>query len=360
MVDFRWTKTSLFLILVLQFTAAATRPYMSFSAVRVGDEVTLPCHTPNQACDSPKWIFTDSSRTATVDLVRDGRIVEKAKAKSDRLSVTENCSLVIKKVTEEDAGHYGCVEFRLRQQAPDTVVILSVVTMTEHQDSDEVTLRCSVSTYGPCRHTVKWLFKSHDVDKDHKDLRTSQSPCYTSVTFPTSHFSYTSRYQIFRCEVTEGDKVQEFPFSPQSSGGVTTTTTTESTESLTTESSITSGTNDASPGQQGVLVYIMEALVLVALLITIVAVISWKKMKGNTTRENDNVGRTSNSAASQSAPETSQNTADPEGGVSYASISHTNKTSRAQVRRKNDDEAVTYTTVKASSTDPSELYATIN
>ncbi|TDH00721.1 hypothetical protein EPR50_G00191430 [Perca flavescens] len=72
-------------------------------------------------------------------------------------------------------------------------------------------------------------------------------------------------------------------------------------------------------------------------------------------------GLTSNSAATQSAPETSQDTADPEGGVSYASISYTKKTnSRAQVQRKNDDDAVTYTTVKASSADPSVLYATIN
>ncbi|KAF1388547.1 hypothetical protein PFLUV_G00091410 [Perca fluviatilis] len=105
-------------------------------------------------------------------------------------------------------------------------------------------------------------------------------------------------------------------------------------------------------------VYIIVALVLVALLI-IVAVISWKKMKGNTTRRNDNVGLTSNSAATQSAPETNQDTADPEGGVSYASIRYTKKTNRAQVQRKNDDDALTYATVKASSADPSDLYATI-
>ncbi|KAF1376935.1 hypothetical protein PFLUV_G00216650 [Perca fluviatilis] len=62
-----------------------------------------------------------------------------------------------------------------------------------------------------------------------------------------------------------------------------------------------------------------------------------------------------------SALETSQDTADPEGCVFYASISYTKKTnSRAQVRCKNDDDAVTYTTVKASSADPSDLYATIN
>ncbi|XP_032398674.1 uncharacterized protein LOC116706130 [Etheostoma spectabile] len=282
MAECRWTKTSLFLILLLQFTAAATGPYVSFSTVRVGDEVTLPCHIPSQTCDSLKWIFTDSRRTATVDLVRDGRIVEKAKAKSDRLSVTENCSLVIKKVTEEDAGHYGCEQFRSQQLAPDTVVILSVVTMTEHQDSDEVTLRCSVSTYGPCSHTVKWLFKSHDVDKDNPDMRTSQSPCCSSVTFPTSHFSYTSRYQLFRCEVTEGDKVQEFPFSPQSSGGDTI-----KTKPTTTESDVTSGTNDASPKPQGSWRSIFGPVGLAALIIIVVAVNMWTRAKEKKTQTED-------------------------------------------------------------------------
>ncbi|KAK1889275.1 Kit ligand [Dissostichus eleginoides] len=54
-----------------------------------------------------------------------------------------------KEVTEEDAGLYYCRQFRSgEQQDPDSGVYLSVVTMTEHQDNDEVTLDCSVSTDG--------------------------------------------------------------------------------------------------------------------------------------------------------------------------------------------------------------------
>ncbi|XP_078130383.1 uncharacterized protein LOC144533107 isoform X2 [Sander vitreus] len=242
-------------------------------------------------------------------------------------------------------------EFRWTKTSLFLILVLQF-TVTEHHDSDEVTLHCSVSTYEQCEHKVKWLFQGQDVDKlNHQQMRTSQSPCNTSVTVPTSHFSYASRYQFFRCQVTEGGKVQKSSFSPQSSGEdtITTTTTTTTTESLTTESSI-----------KDMLVYIIVALVLVPLLTIIVAVISWKKTKGNTIRNNDNFRLTSFSAETQSAPETSQDTADPEGGISYASISYTKKTSRAQVRHKNDDDAVTYTTVKASSADPSNLYATIN
>ncbi|TDH00736.1 hypothetical protein EPR50_G00191510 [Perca flavescens] len=60
-----------------------------------------------------------------------------------------------------------------------------------------------------------------------------------------------------------------------------------------------------------------------------------------------------------------ENVADPEGGVSYASVSFTKKTnSRDQVQ--DGEDAVTYSTVKApsssagSSADPRYLYATVN
>ena len=47
----------------------------------------------------------------TVALIELGQIHRDAAAQSDRLSVTANCSLVIKKVTHEDAGRYTCRQF---------------------------------------------------------------------------------------------------------------------------------------------------------------------------------------------------------------------------------------------------------
>ncbi|KAF1376929.1 hypothetical protein PFLUV_G00216590 [Perca fluviatilis] len=66
--------------------------------------------------------------------------------------------------------------------------------------------------------------------------------------------------------------------------------------------------------------------------------------------------------------QTDDDIADPEGGVSYASISYTKKTNRrAQTHvDDDDDDAVTYSVMKASSSsapacaDPSEFYATVN
>ncbi|XP_078030108.1 uncharacterized protein LOC117270626 isoform X6 [Epinephelus lanceolatus] len=346
MTEFRWIKISLFLLLMLQFTAAG-QLFRSLT-FRVGDDVTLSCENvidDQNNCDSTVWLFSESRSTRAVVLVYLGKTAEEAK--SDRLSVTANCSLVIKKVTDEDVGRYGCRQFRsAKQQGQDAVVELSVVTMTEHNNADEVTLTCSVRTYERCTHKVKW--QGQDVAEDDQHMRTSQSPCSASVTFLTSVYIYTSRYKLFKCAVTDGDRVQVFPFRSQSSGEDTTIATTEST-TKTTGNSIKAA----------------------ALLILIVAIIVWRRTKGNKTQMSDTIGLTSNPAVTQAAPEPSQGTvrshtqykADPEDGVSYASVSYTKKTnSKAQVRSKydDDDDAVTYTAVKASSADPNSLYATIN
>ncbi|KAL3052133.1 hypothetical protein OYC64_004815 [Pagothenia borchgrevinki] len=240
MDEFKWIKMSSLLILLLQFTGAAIGQRSLVIFARVGDEVTLPCNYVIQdqdECDGTNWIFSNSG--SAVMLVKGGQIGNHAK--SDRLRVTENCSLVIKKVTEEDAGYYTCRQYNKanQQQGSDRHLYQSVVTMTEHQVNDEVTLRCSVTRSGRCRLTVKWLLQGQDVDKDHRDIKTSASYCFASVTFLTSHFSNTSRSELFSCEVTADGKVQTF--SLQSSGEDTTATTESDTRSgfTTTASAIT-------------------------------------------------------------------------------------------------------------------------
>ncbi|CAI5684486.1 unnamed protein product [Oreochromis niloticus] len=73
-----------------------------------------------------------------------------------------------------------------------------------------------------------------------------------------------------------------------------------------------------------------------------------------------------NPADTESGPGTNQETADADDGVSYASISFTKKTKDKARACGDDDDTVTYSTMKASSspaglsTDPSHLYSTIN
>ncbi|KAJ4929431.1 hypothetical protein JOQ06_005039 [Pogonophryne albipinna] len=347
MDELKQIKKSSLLILLLQFTGSANGQRDLYLSVRVGDEANLPCNSvthDQDECNGTTWFFTDSR--STVILVGSGQIGNHAK--SDRLRVTENCSLVIKKVTEEDAGQYTCRQYKAnKQQGSDSLVLQSVVTMTEHQVNDEVTLRCSVTTRVGCRHTVKWLLQVQDVDKDNKDIRTSSSDCSASVTFPTSHYGSTQRSELFTCEVTaDGHNVQTF--SPRSSDGD------DQAAATTTNTS----------GRINNLVwwlYLVLALVLGALLITIVAFITCRKMKGTEARESDSVGQTSKPAVN--SPETNPATADPEEGVCYASISYTKNThNKAEVKIETDaDEGdeVTYSTVKASTNEPSSLFDTI-
>ncbi|XP_078130632.1 uncharacterized protein LOC144533257 [Sander vitreus] len=224
MAEFRWTKTSLFLILVLQFTAAAGE-YKSFT-VRDGDEVTLSCEhvmDDEEKCYSTIWTFSGSN---TMTLFERWQIPEEAKVKSDRLSVTEKCSLVIKKVTEKDAGNYTCRQVRpgYNQNGGDTID-LSVVTMTEEKDGDAVTFNCSVSSYDRCTHTVRWLYegkKNYFEGPDDRGVTTSQSGCSATVSFPTSHFLHVSKkYELLKCKVTDGyvPTIKVFPFSPPQSSG---------------------------------------------------------------------------------------------------------------------------------------------
>ncbi|XP_026197648.1 uncharacterized protein LOC113149646 [Anabas testudineus] len=129
MAQFRWIQMSLFLILMLQFTV--TGQYSKVT-VRDGDDVTLPCGnvTDDQnKCNSTTWTFSVLGNSTTVTLFEHGQIHNSVvKSKSDRLSVTENCSLVIKKVTDEDVGLYTCRQFISgRQQGGDSVSVVTII-----------------------------------------------------------------------------------------------------------------------------------------------------------------------------------------------------------------------------------------
>ncbi|XP_039638026.1 uncharacterized protein LOC120546853 [Perca fluviatilis] len=308
MAQFRWIIMSSFLMLLFQFRETAGK-YSKFT-VRAGDGITLSCgHVidDQEKCGSISWAFSGIRTIMT--LFEHGKINKEAEAKSDRLSVRENCSLVIKNVTDEDVGRYTCRQFRSgeKQQGGDTVD-LSVVTTTEEKNDDIVTLNCSVLGYNSgCRHSVKWLYEG-----DKNDVKTTQHSCSATATFTTSHLNQKSEYyELLKCEVTEDS----------------------------------SGEKPGWRWKWGLLIVVAVA----ALLIITVAVLRWRSAKGKKQITNKDM-------------------ADPEGGVSYASISYTKKTNRrAQTHvDDDDDDAVTYSVMKASSSsaaacaDPSDLYATVN
>ncbi|KAM4521538.1 uncharacterized protein PAE49_001602 [Odontesthes bonariensis] len=127
MIESKSFKLSLFLTWMLQLTAL-TQQFPN-KDVTVGDDVTLPCEGFKEfhdECNSTTWLFTVPGAAAAVQLFEHGKVHSAAQTKADRLNVTASCSLVIKKVTGEDAGHYTCRQFKSGQQVTDSTVKLSV------------------------------------------------------------------------------------------------------------------------------------------------------------------------------------------------------------------------------------------
>ncbi|XP_033973059.1 uncharacterized protein LOC117471940 isoform X2 [Trematomus bernacchii] len=361
MVEFRRINTTLVVILLLQFTAVTGQN--SSLTVRAGHSVTLPCEhviKHQHKCDSTTWLHSQYERATVIELINLGQIGRNGipKAKSDRLSVTENCSLFIKNVTPEDAGRYSCRQYNRsgqKQQGADFVVLLSVINMTQDKQNDMITLFCAVSTYGECKHTVKWVYEGNQ-----SDVEITPTACSSRVRF-ASHLDQN----LLKCNVTDPRTGETLlcDAGPKSSCQQT--------------GSTSRGINVSKGPVEMWWWYIVAAVGLAALLIVIVAVIRWKKTKGDRPRMDDRIGH--NPAVTQPGPE---NTADREEDVSYASVSYSkntsskntsskNTSSKAQGQSKEDDEEddlVTYSTVKApsssssagASADPSSLYATVN
>ncbi|XP_040920370.1 uncharacterized protein LOC121199598 isoform X2 [Toxotes jaculatrix] len=320
----------LFLIVMLQFTEV-TGEKTSYLLVRLGEEVSLPCTHVN--CSSPEWVFVGlRNKSAKKKLVEDGQIVDKVK--SDRLRLNADCSLILKEVTVEDVGLYGCKDVSSHGKV--SMVHLSAVKMSEHKDEDKVMLNCSVLTHDACKHRVEWL--DGDVETN---WNTSRSDCWATVTFLETHFSYKSKsYDLLKCNIkhTYSGKTQQFTFRPH-------------------EKTVCSHTHvcvlNLSLFSDWWWLYIIVAVGFLALVLTVVGVMKGKRTEGNK-------AQTDHNAVSFEA--------DPERGLFYVSISYTGATnSEVRVRGDGDggdeDVAVVYSTVKApscSAIGSTDLYANVN
>ncbi|XP_008395404.1 uncharacterized protein LOC103457216 [Poecilia reticulata] len=296
MITARETQTSVFLTLMLYLTAAAAGQDL-FLTGRVGDEVTLPCGnvicTRNQ-CDSITWMFSDKR---SITLFEKGQICEAAAAKSDRLTVTSGCSLVLKNVSVEDVGLYTYRRFiNGQQESNDVNIYLSVIHMVQQKRRDKLILTCSVVEYIDCRHTVEWL--NDGGEEMLSDVEEPDQSCSDTVTIPASDRNWNlNSSENLKCKVTHKytHNVQLVTYRSQSSGKTDkesaakmTTTQPDSIITATTEESnkwtsraINSSTNvnlSKTPGWVWSLV--IRPLCLAAMIGTVVAIIRWTRTEG--------------------------------------------------------------------------------
>ncbi|XP_014889480.1 uncharacterized protein LOC106948375 isoform X2 [Poecilia latipinna] len=256
MLSCKWISETLFTILMLQLTAAAGQQ-RAFFTVKTGDGVTLPCSKVEQEkpnCDRITWTFSQPGNRE-VSWFERGKFTEEANAKSGRLSVTADCSLVMKNVREEVFGEYYCRQIPTTSPNLAMKVDLSVVTMNEQRNNGKVTFTCSVSQHTVCKHTVVWLYEGKD--KISPDVNVSSS-CSAAVTIPASHLHQDSKfYELLKCKVQDAYDKKDllFTFSHQSSGWIWWVVT--------------------------------VSMLLAGLLITVMVTIGWMKTKGSKKQKED-------------------------------------------------------------------------
>ncbi|XP_060907525.1 uncharacterized protein LOC132984668 [Labrus mixtus] len=353
---------SLSVILMLLFTAVTGDDTASLT-VRLGHDVTLPCGNvikDQQKCDSTSWLFSRDSGSTAVELVTLGNINKNEKAKAERLNVAEDCSLVIKSVTREDVGRYTCRQYRSGEQVPEARVLLNVIDI----ELDEAfRFYCSVFRYGDCAHTVQWYYKGDETDiSEHQQLT-----CTAVVIFTTPHVVQKSNIEeLLYCNVTD-NKSGHTQLCNSISESPCEKTGTEKEKSSTKKDEQKDDDPDTKPDWLSYVIVAAGLAAFLIILIVVVAFIGRKRTKGNKTQRDKNIGQSLNPAVTQQGPETSQEEAEHEDVVAYASISYTKKgNSRAQADGDAEGEGVTYSTVRVpssdteASVDPSSLYATVN
>ncbi|KAM3590028.1 uncharacterized protein V6R79_002234 [Siganus canaliculatus] len=205
---------SLSVMLLLQF--AEPTQLLLYHTVREGDQATLSCDSElkdPRDCDGTTWSFTCSYRPEVAVVTLGQKVAEGMR--SDRLSLTEDCCLVIKEVRAEDAGRYYCRQNGSgTEQTPCGGVSLSVVSMAEWRVDVGVTFFCFVTTER-CTQSVKLIFDRQSVDKN-PTFAVSEDSCFVSVKFHKSNVVWSWR-NYFKCEVTDGVSSKLFLYRPRRS-----------------------------------------------------------------------------------------------------------------------------------------------
>ncbi|ROL48160.1 hypothetical protein DPX16_6655 [Anabarilius grahami] len=122
-----------------------------------GENVRLPCNNALSDCTSTGWNYDRLTYLETVELITKGKMKNNIKRR-ERLSLGSDCSLNIKKVTQEDYGIYICQQYSGQHQGTDGHVYLHVLhvssssSQTEIIPGSSVTLSCQLYSYDryPC------------------------------------------------------------------------------------------------------------------------------------------------------------------------------------------------------------------
>ncbi|XP_036066495.1 uncharacterized protein LOC112158150 [Oryzias melastigma] len=130
---------------------------------RVGDDVILPCRakSSSSSCSDVNWLYWRDPTTSFITEIH-VEDFDQSSVGASRLSVSNNCSLIIRNITDEDAGEYVC---RVENEN-DVNVVLNTLSISSDppevhpRPNGDVTLQCSLNRYDkriPCKeNSIIW------------------------------------------------------------------------------------------------------------------------------------------------------------------------------------------------------------
>ncbi|XP_056437754.1 uncharacterized protein LOC130374816 isoform X3 [Gadus chalcogrammus] len=148
---------------------------------RAGDCVSLSCGAQSD-CSIITWLFSYNNGT-TVELVVGGKV--KSEDKKERLHVTKECSLEVKKMRKEDEGHYTCREYPSPRRQVDHA-LHEVKLMTSTNRPTPTTVKANTSTSKPTTTPVKGAASSSPAARPSTSTPTTHTLNGAASSSPTS------------------------------------------------------------------------------------------------------------------------------------------------------------------------------
>ncbi|CAI5684582.1 unnamed protein product [Oreochromis niloticus] len=284
-----------------------------------GNDVVMPCDNVPDTCSMIIWAY-NIYESETIIIVNNG-IFEKNSAQAARLSLHSNCSLSIKNITAEDAGHYFCRPEGDGDQ--DTTVHLNILTISAFpSDADSmedgiVTLECSLFRYytpSPCeQNSMRWVDETGSVLLD-RGVKNNGRTCVSLLTVKLQ----SGNKKRYTCQFEDNNTVK-------------------------IEAHYTPVLTDSTPNQAFI---IIGAVMLVLVVAVIAAVFIKYRRRAKVTEDIEKPTRPKHD--------------EPESSITYATIDHTDQNASLRKNVKKE-EAVTYSAVKTKvESDPSGFYSNIS
>ncbi|XP_049923725.1 uncharacterized protein LOC126404499 isoform X1 [Epinephelus moara] len=203
----------LLLLFGLLLTVVTGKKDAVFVYSRLRGDALLPCINPvSQDCSLITWTFYKGGRVRYTEEVIRGQVRAESD-KSSRMSITSNCSLILRELIVDDAGSYVCV---MHGQAITDVylsllTITSPSTITDLQPGGTLTLNCILFTYydvGSCKSyssmfNLSWAAEDGSMlPKDTRYAHIAHTRCNTTL---VTKLQGEDNNRKWRCQVNAAD-----------------------------------------------------------------------------------------------------------------------------------------------------------